>query len=120
MSNNASSSKNKDSDIASDSSNDGDLETQKIILYDKIAEIRNSIENKKNINLDETLKILKQVSDLMITDYNRAYKTQNEMINALKLINLNLICKVQYYKACLCKELLQLIREWFNELLDLL
>ncbi|CAG8706554.1 800_t:CDS:1, partial [Cetraspora pellucida] len=112
MSNIASTSKNKESsDIASESSNESDLETKKIILFDEINKIRNSIENKEEIDLEKTIEILKQVSELTLTDYNRVYEEQNETIDALKLINLNLACEAQYYKGCLCKELLQSIKE---------
>ena len=121
MSNIANSSKNKESfDNASESSNESDLETKKIILFDEINKIRNSIENKEDIDLEKTIEILKQVSKLTLTDYNRVYEEQNETIDALKLINLNLACEAQYYKGCLCKELLQSIKEWFNELIDFL
>ena len=107
MSNIASTSKNKESsDNVSESSNESDLESKKIILFDEINKIRNSIENKEDIDLEKTIEILKQVSELMITDYNRVYKEQNETIDALKLINLNLACEAQYYKGCLYKELL--------------
>ncbi|CAG8571891.1 5479_t:CDS:2 [Cetraspora pellucida] len=116
----SSSSKNKEHDTASESSNESDLETKKIILYDEIEKIRKAIENKENVNLDKTIAILKQVSDLTITDYNRVYEEQNETIHALKLINLNLACEVQYYKGCLFEELLRLIKDWFNDILDML
>ncbi|CAG8655284.1 24541_t:CDS:1, partial [Cetraspora pellucida] len=88
--NNASSSKKYESDNASESLAESDLETKIIILFDKIKNIYKAIENKENINLDKTIRILKQVSDLTITNYNRVYKEQNETIDALKLINLNL------------------------------
>ncbi|CAG8583188.1 21446_t:CDS:2 [Cetraspora pellucida] len=110
---------NRKHDTASESSNDSDLETKKIILNDDIEKIHKAIENKENIDLDKTIGILKQVSNLTITDYNRVYDEQNETINALKLINLNLACEVQYYKGCLCEELIQTIKEWFNDLLDI-
>ncbi|CAG8693943.1 24900_t:CDS:1 [Cetraspora pellucida] len=103
---NASSSKNKETDTASESSNDSNLETKKIILFDKIDKIHKSIENKENVDFDKTIEILKQVTDLTITDYNRVYNAQNETIDALKLINLNLACEVQYYKGCLFEELI--------------
>ncbi|CAG8679500.1 3596_t:CDS:2 [Cetraspora pellucida] len=122
MSNNeniSSSSKNKKHDTTSESSNDSDLKTKKIILNDEIEKICKAIENKENIDLDKTIEILKQVSNLTITNYNRVYNEQNETINALKLINLNLACEVQYYKECLCEELIQTIKEWFNDLLDI-
>ncbi|CAG8730549.1 4730_t:CDS:1, partial [Cetraspora pellucida] len=102
MSNITSSSKNKESfDNASESSNESDLETKKIILFDEINKIRNSIENKEDVDLEKTIEILKQVSELTLTDYNRVYEEQNETIDALKLINLNLACEAQYYKECL-------------------
>ncbi|CAG8551887.1 12949_t:CDS:2 [Cetraspora pellucida] len=94
---------NRKHNTASESSNDSDLETKKIILNDEIEKIRKAIENKENIDLDKTIGILKQVSNLTITDYNRVYEEQNETINALKLINLNLACEVQYYKDVFVK-----------------
>ncbi|CAG8796168.1 5545_t:CDS:1, partial [Cetraspora pellucida] len=102
MSNIASISKNKEfSDNASESSNESDLKIKKIILFDEINKIRNSIVNKEDIDLEKTIKILKQVSKLTLTNYNRVYKEQNETIDALKLIHLNLACEAQYYKGCL-------------------